>query len=62
MNLFERLWRMLPDKCEICKGRKGGVRGNENVVHGKLMCDYCSMIASNEQPLNHWMLKQEDDE
>ena len=29
------------DNCEICHGEQGGVRGNENVVDGKLICDYC---------------------
>lgn len=29
------------DRCQICKGSKGGVRGNENVIDGKLVCDYC---------------------
>lgn len=31
------------DNCEICKGSKGGVKGNENVVNGTVMCDYCSV-------------------
>jgi len=31
------------DNCEICHGDKGGVRGNENVIDGKLVCDYCSV-------------------
>lgn len=47
------LWYMLPrfvyvrlrDRCEICYGHKGGVRGNENIVYvfgNKIrMCDYC---------------------
>jgi hypothetical protein len=30
------------DNCERCKGRKGGVPGNENVVNGRVLCDYCS--------------------
>lgn len=29
------------DNCEVCKGAKGGVRGNENRVNGVVMCDYC---------------------
>lgn len=29
------------DACEICQGRRGGVKGNENRVHGRVMCDYC---------------------
>lgn len=30
------------DGCESCKGSKGGVRGNENVVNGVVLCDYCT--------------------
>lgn len=41
-GIVERLWRLLPDKCEKCKGKRGGVRGNENVVGGVILCDYCS--------------------
>ena len=29
------------DKCEVCHGRNGGVPGNENIVDGVVMCDYC---------------------
>jgi hypothetical protein len=29
------------DNCEICGGEKGGVPGNENIVDGVRMCDYC---------------------
>jgi hypothetical protein len=29
------------DDCQVCGGRRGGVPGNENVVDGKLVCDYC---------------------
>lgn len=29
------------DNCEICKGAKGGVPGNENIIDGKAVCDYC---------------------
>ena len=32
----------LRDNCEVCHGERGGVRGNENVIDGKVMCDYCS--------------------
>jgi hypothetical protein len=31
------------DDCEICHGEKGGVRGNENIVNGIVMCDYCTV-------------------
>ena len=40
---IERLHKMLPDNCEICNGERGGVRGNENIVNGKVVCDYCSV-------------------
>lgn len=29
------------DKCHFCKGERGGVPGNENIVHGMTICDYC---------------------
>ena len=32
----------LPDNCEICGGTNGGIRGNENIVAGIVMCDACS--------------------
>jgi hypothetical protein len=33
------------DACEVCKGRRGGVPGNENIVNGRVMCDYCTSDA-----------------
>lgn len=30
------------DGCDICKGVRGGVPGNENIQHGKTVCDFCS--------------------
>jgi len=41
MTIFERLWRLLPDKCEGIDCDRLGVRGNENRVNGKILCDYC---------------------
>ena len=29
------------DMCEVCGGAEGGVPGNENVVDGVVVCDYC---------------------
>jgi len=29
------------DNCEVCKGEKGGMKGNENVIDGVVTCDYC---------------------
>lgn len=31
----------LRDKCQVCGGKCGGVRGNENIVNGVIVCDYC---------------------
>jgi hypothetical protein len=30
------------DNCQVCLGESGGVRGNENVMHGAVVCDYCT--------------------
>jgi hypothetical protein len=30
-----------PDNCTICHGYNGGVKGNENIIDGIVMCDYC---------------------
>lgn len=38
------------DKCQICYGSNGGVPGNENIVDGKIMCDYCHAARSAPQP------------
>lgn len=29
------------DNCEVCRGARGGVLGNENVIAGVVVCDYC---------------------
>jgi len=42
MGAIEWLWNLLPDECEIPNCSRHGVRGNENVIDGKTMCDYCS--------------------
>jgi hypothetical protein len=33
------------DACEICHGEKGGVPGNENIIGGVVMCDYCTAVT-----------------
>lgn len=33
------------DNCEQCNGSKGGQKGNENIVNGKIICDYCNADA-----------------
>jgi len=46
--LPESMFRRLRDRCQVCFGTRGGVRGNENVIevegHKVVMCDYCSSI------------------
>jgi hypothetical protein len=32
----------LADNCQVCHGKNGGVRGNENRENDIIMCDYCS--------------------
>src|ERR1700693_4118308 len=29
------------DHCDLCLGARGGVRGNNVIVQGKKLCDYC---------------------
>ena len=48
MNLWnrvkQRLWLLLPDNCERAQWGlccRKGARGNENIVDGRLLCDYC---------------------
>lgn len=31
-----------PDKCEVPGCARNGVRGNENIVNGVIMCDDCN--------------------
>lgn len=30
------------DACELCSGFRGGVPGNENIIDGVTVCDYCA--------------------
>lgn len=41
-----RALRNLPDNCQVCAGSKGGVRGNENIIGGRIVCDYCHADGS----------------
>jgi hypothetical protein len=43
MTLFEKLWRLLPDRCQVPDCKRQGVRGNENIVEGFLVCDECQV-------------------
>lgn len=41
MSIKEWFWRLLPDKCQGQLCDRKGVRGNENIVDGKIYCDGC---------------------
>lgn len=47
MTRMKHLWTLLlwkigwPDRCIECQGAKGGAYGNENIVDGMVICDYC---------------------
>lgn len=41
------------DDCERCHGSRGGVKGNENIVSGEVLCDDChcdDLLSDDEQP------------
>jgi len=55
------------DACQICHGAKGGVPGNENIVDGVTICDYCHAERKPAQPDNnpmdtHGLIVEWDDE
>jgi hypothetical protein len=39
--LIAWFWSFLPDKCEVEGCSRRGVRGNENFIDGRAVCDYC---------------------
>ena len=39
------------DDCVRCEGRNGGVPGNENMINGEPVCDYC--VAQEAKRLNY---------
>jgi hypothetical protein len=41
VTLLEKLWRLLPDRCQVPDCKRHGVRGNENIVEGFRVCDEC---------------------
>jgi hypothetical protein len=47
MRFFWWLWSFLPDKCEMRNCRRHGVRGNENIIDGIRVCDYCHAAKMN---------------
>ena len=32
-----------PDNCQTCLGTQGGMLGNENIINGVIVCDYCTV-------------------
>ena len=47
----------MTDQCSRCHGAKGGVPGNENVIDGKPVCDYChaeELLALPAKPVTEW--------
>lgn len=49
-------WRAFkyPDSpCEGCNGTRGGVPGNENIVNGRILCDFCHVdeMGKPEDPV-----------
>ena len=53
--ILERLWRLLPDRCQMPGCCRAGVRGNENLIDGKIMCDYCH--AEIKETKEEWFKK-----
>ena len=45
----QSLTQLYPDGCEICHGCMGGVKGNENVINGRVVCDYCHSAELEEE-------------
>jgi hypothetical protein len=43
LSEFEKLLPLIATECgcEVCGGKEGGTPGNENVVDGMVICDYC---------------------
>ena len=39
------------DDCVCCEGRNGGVPGNENMINGEPVCDYCAQHLGYTQKI-----------
>lgn len=37
------------DDCAFCRGAKRGVPGNENIIGGVIVCDYCTALLLTMQ-------------
>lgn len=44
---FKELYPLIDARCqcEDCGGKRGGIPGNENIVNGRTLCDYCTADA-----------------
>lgn len=47
MRMYEALTPR--DGCKFCLGHKGGEPGNENVIKGVVVCDYCTALLMTMQ-------------
>jgi hypothetical protein len=52
-SLILFIWDLLPDECEVEGCCRKGVRGNENVVDGVIMCDYCHAKDMERRGVTH---------
>jgi hypothetical protein len=41
VTLFEKLWSLLPDRCQMPGCDRSGVRGKEKIIDGLRMCYGC---------------------
>ena len=37
----QEIFLAVRDNCQVCNGENGGMLGNENIVNGWVVCDYC---------------------
>jgi hypothetical protein len=45
--------------CEICNGTQGGVPGNDNVIGGVVICDYCHVATNMSRKPSFENIKKE---
>lgn len=58
-KILEWVWSLFPDHCEMPDCSKRGVRGNENLVDGKVICDYCyTRLYINDKTLHEELVTQ----
>jgi len=57
-KMLEWFWSLLPDECTVGDCPRTGVRGNENIVDGVVMCDDCHSRQYQQQ--NHWLILQNE--